>query len=399
MKKKIVRAALNAQLSAVAVATKTVNLSADAGAAAVELVLLPVLPASPFSTVDGRSGVAFTFDAASLVDRYNSGGRKANLNIEHNRYSGTDTRSRGFAQELTTADREPGLGMEPGLVYGWFNLSVLGADEMTQRLWLYTSAEIRGVWLDETTYQITKFDGHALTNNPATEMPANFSADEGGDASEDESLDAGYTEELTPEQKAMLTKILEQLGLTAETAEADVLARVAALCTPAASAAEQALTACGITAADLPLILSRDAELPVVRTDLATAKSEVTTLTAQVGTLTTDLAAARDEATALKGAEAKRVVFAAVDGAIAARKATPAQRDALVRIARADLTAFNEAMAAAPEVLSVSTPLTRSTGGNTFGLTAGELATAKASGISPETYASAREKARAQLGL
>lgn len=394
MKKKVVRSALNAQLAASAVAFKT--LTTEQGS--LELTLLPVLPASPFSTTegDGRSGISFVYDAEGLADRYNGGGRKANLNIEHNR-SGGDTRSRGYCYELTTSEREPEQGMQPGLLYGWFAMSALGADEMTQRLWLYTSAEIRGMWLDETTYQITKFTGHALTNNPATEMPANFSEQADDDSDEDEGEDLaasaapGYTSQQLAEQ-AMLKAILEQLGLPADATQEQVLEALSALRTPASTEAEQALTAAGFTAADLMAgALVRSEQLTAVQ-------AEVQTLTAQVGTLTTELTAARAEVETLKGAETERQVFAAVDTAIAARKATPASRDALVRLAKADLTAFNEAMAAAPEVFSVADRVAPA-GDTTFGLTNEELATAKAAGISPQTYAAAREKARAQLGL
>lgn len=386
MKKKVARTAVSTQLTATAVATKSVALSADA--APVELVLLPVLPASPFATVDSRSDISFVYDAEALATRYNAAGRKANLNIEHNMTG--DTRSRGYCVELTTAALEPGQGMEDGLLYGWFAPSVLGTEELAQRLWLYTSAEVRGVWLDEKTLQLTKFDGHALTNTPATEMPANFTAEaeaEEDDTPEDASSGAAYTQEQTAAEQQMLTAILEQLGLPADATQEQVLEALSALRTPASTEAEQALTAAGFTAADLTAGV-------LVRSEQLTAATEqVQTLTAQVGTLTTDLAtatadltAARAEVTTLKSAETERQVFAAVDAAIAARKATPAQREALARIAKADLAAFNDAMAAAPEVLAATAPIHQAAS-DANGLTAEQLAFCKTHRIDPAIYA------------
>ncbi len=398
MKKKLLKHAFSA-----AVAGSAVTKQFAAEGSAVELVALPVLPASPFRTVDGRSGIEFSYDAATLIAVQAAKGRKLPLDIEHATEGGAaDTRARGWVHSLTTAELEPDAGLEPGVLYAWTELTPLGKQELDDKLWGYTSGDALGVWHDEQSIQFTRIKSLALTNNPATEMPMNFTAEgDEGDAEDEQDASAAavYTEELTAEQQAMLTKILEKLGLTAETAEADVLSRVDALLAPTPSEAEQALTACGFTAADLTAGA-------VVRAEQLTAATEqVTTLSAQVETLTASLTAATEQATALsaevstlKAAEAERQVFAAVDSVIAARKATPAQRDALVRIAKADLSAFTESFAAAPEVLAAATAPV-SAPADAHGLTAEELATAKAAGITPQTFAAARDKARAQLGL
>lgn len=397
MKKKILKSVLNANLSASALATKTVSFSADAPA--VELRLLPVLPASPFRTTDSRSEILYSYDQAGLIERFNKSGRKANLNIEHNRTS--DTRSRGNTAELTCADREPTLGLEPGITYAWFDLSSLGASEMEQHLWLYGSAEVSGAWLDKTSMHLTKFNGHAFSNSPATEMPANFSAEDEDDTDDADTgtgneapgapPEAGYTTELTTAEADMLKKLLEKLGLTADTPEAEALSRVDALLTPAPSAADTALTAMGFTALDVPALVA-PATFAAVNTQLTAAQGEVVALTAQVGTLTASLSAAT-------AAESTRMVFAAVDGAIAARKATPALRASLAKFAAADPVGFAEYVAEAPVVLAAdNATIPSADAAQNFGLTAQELATAKAARISPETYATAREQARAQLG-
>lgn len=392
MKKKLLKHAFATAFSG----SVTKQFAAE-GADVVELVALPVLPASPFRTVDSRSGLTFSYDAAALVAVHAAKGRKLPLDIEHATEGGAaDTRARGWVHSLTTADAEPEMGLEPGVLYAWTELTPLGKQELADKLWGYTSGVALGVWLDEQSIQFTRIKSLALTNNPATEMPMNFTAegeseDDGDATAENASSGAAYTEQLTAEQQTMLNAILENLGLPADATQEQVSAALEALRTPAPSEAEQALTACGFTAADLTAGA-------VVRTEQLTAATEqVTSLTAKVETLTTELTAAQNEVSSMKAAEAERLVFAAVDAVIAARKATPAQRDALARIAKADLASFSAAYAAAPEVVGFAAATVPAV--DTFGLTAEDLATAKAAGISPQTYAAAREKARAQLGL
>lgn len=390
MKKKIFRSHISAGLVAQSFAQKA--LSTDSGTE--ELVLLPVLPASPFKTVpeDYRSDITFIYDADGLIQRYNTGGRKANLSVEHNTLG--DTRSRGYAVELTNAAREPDYGMEPGLVYGWFRLSELGSTELKQSLWLYTSAEARGTWLDDSTYQLTRFTGHTLTNTPATEMPANFSAQEEPDA-EDVPDAAGYTGEQPDPEAAMLKTILEKLGLAADADEATTLARIEALQAP--HEAEQALTTAGFTVSDVSAGLVRTVELTA-------ARAEIQTLTAQVSDLSTQLTAAQTAAQELRAQAAQAAAdaaesaaVAAVDAAIVAFKAKPTQRDNLLSWARADLTAFNAWAAEATPIFDNKTPAPQVE--NTFGLTADEQAQAKRAGTTFESYAAALQLAREQLGL
>lgn len=394
--KKTVRTALNANLSATAVAAKA------------DLVLLPVLPASPFTTnpdVDGRSGIQFVYDANSLIDAYAAKGRKANLNIEHAYTNGVeDTRSRGYCTSLTTSERETDQGMEPGVLYGWFRTSELGAAELAARLWLYTSAELRGTWLEESVFSITKFLGHALTNNPATEMPANFTADTETEEAEDASSGAGYTNQLTAETQLMLLSLLLQyLGLPAETTEDQAAVALQALINEEASevaeVAEVAETAQGMSA---QAATEAHANLTAVTEQAATLSAQVGALTAELTAKATELTATTAELTAARAviataqsAEAERLVFAAVDSAIAARKATPAQRDALARIAKADLSAFNDAMSAAPVVLTAGTETVSSgSAAAAVELTPEEKAYCKSFGFKEASFLRAKQSAR-----
>lgn len=358
------------------------------GAEAIELVALPVLPASPFRTVDSRSGIEFSYDAAALIAVHNAKGRKLPLDIEHNTEKGDDdTRARGWVYALTTAEMEPEAGLEPGVLYAWVELNPLGKQELADKLWGYTSGVALGAWLDEQSIQFTRIKSLALTNNPATEMPMNFTADGEAEDEEDASAEAAYTEQQIHEQ-AMLSAILESLGLPADATKEQVLGALEALRTPASTEAEQALTACGFTVADLTAG-------SVVRAEQLTAATEqVTTLTAQVETLTTQLTAAQAEVQTLRSAEAERQVFAAVDSAIAARKATPAQREALVKVAKADLSAFTEAMAAAPEVVAAGSTQTSAAAAGAVAteLTAEEKAFCKAYGFKEASYLRAKQQ-------
>lgn len=376
-KKKLFKNVLSAQLGAKAVASKQVSFSTDTNAAdapIVEAVLLPVLPASPFTTVEGdmRSGVQYVIDA-SMVAGFNAGGRKANLSIEHSAIMGRpDTRSRGYCVQLTNADMEPGIGIEPGITYGWFVLSALGKQELADGLWLYTSAEISGRWLDENTFVITKFNGHTLTNSPATEMPSNFT--EGLEVDdEDAPAETAYTSQLTAEQMNLLAQILAKLGVPAETPDADVLARVDAVLTPAPAEAETALTAAGFTLAEVPALVRPDA-FAAIQVELTTASALVTTLTAEV--------------TSLKAAHAERQVVELVNLAITTCKAfTPAMRDSLLALGRADFASLKDAVDKAEKVTSAGSTVPQASTDPAATLTPEQLSFCKAYGIDPAIYA------------
>lgn len=376
-------------LTAAAVALSTSPLARFTKAAAdgVQLVALPVLPASPFrpGEHDARRDVQFSYDAQQLIETHAARGRRLPVDIEHNaeHRPTADTRSRGWVHALTSAEVEPSVGFPPGVLYAWVELTQLGQLELGDRLWGFTSASGLGRPDANGGFVISRIRSLTLTNNPAAEMPANFTA------VADASSDDDYTQQPTPTEQMLLTKILEKLGLTADTPEADVLAAVDAA--GAAAGASQALTALGFTAADVPGLVKAEA--------LTAVQGQVTTLTADLATATTALNAANAKVQELTAAQATAALTAAVDAAITSRKATPAQRPQLLAFAAADLTAFQAFVAAAPDVLAGTTVPPADAGVTSHGLTAEEQAKAKTAGITPETFAAARDAARAQLGL
>lgn len=353
----------------------------------ISLVALPVLPGSPFRTQDSRSGIEFSYEAAQLIATHAARKRKLPLDVEHateigGGFTQPDTRARGWVHALCTAETEPALGLEPGVLYALVELTPLGAQEISDKLYGFTSAVALGFWLEEGKHSFLRIKSLALTNNPACDMPALFTAADGAEADDESDAtilagqgetgakDGCYTSEQSPadtdeqEMKELLEQLRAALGLAEDADAATALAGVGTL-TAAFTATRQAA-------------------------DEATA--QVQTLTATVQTLTQERNDAVAQLKAAQDAEAERTVLAAVDAAIVARKATPAQRDSLVELARANLAAFTAAMQSAPEILSadgVQPPAVD----NTFGLDADELARCKQLRIDPAIYARNKQAA------
>ncbi|PPE69499.1 hypothetical protein IS481_14780 [Caldimonas thermodepolymerans] len=313
--------------------TKTVT---DADGNTVTLHALPILPASPFRPVDSRAGIEFSYDADALIADYERRGRRIVLDVDHlTEGYGVDSRARGWSVALTTAARERDAGLEDGPLYGWFELTDLGVEALSKKHYGYTSGVALGRWLDETHFVFTRIKSLALTNNPATEMPQAFTADNSDD---DSDLQAGapYTTQQTADKEAeMLAKILDQLGLAADADEAAVLDAITAL-TAAKTKADEAAAA--FAAAGVDDVTAFAAKSGETSQALSAAQAEV--------------AALKVELQAFKAAAADQAAVAAVDAAIAACKITPAQREAMLKFARADVAAFTAAMEAAPAVLS-----------------------------------------------
>lgn len=389
-KKKLYQHAFSAGLNTTC-PTKTIT-KRDGGA--VTLVALPILPASPFRTVDSRSGIEFSHDLPQLIADYRKRGRRIALDIEHNTERGADdTRSRGWSHDLTCDELEPGIGLEPRLLYGWFELTLLGTQELTDKLYGYTSGVALGFWLEENKAHFTRIKSLALTNNPATEMPMAFGADDGIDMDEDDAPGSpGYTPENASfgDDPAMLKAIIEALGLTAETDEAAALAAVGTLKDQAAKAE----LAARIDASDVTEGF----------TGAFVAATRVEAVRTQLTDLTTQLTAARDEVTTLTAkltaaeqAQTKVRLTAAIDALARDKKVTPAQREAALELAGSNFAAFERFAAdLQPVTDGVQTP---GPGGNVhLNLSAEDLAKAKTAGITPETFAREREEARKQLG-
>ena len=352
----------------------------------VELVAFPVLPASPFTTQehDARHGLNFTYNAEQLIAAVAGRKRRIPLTIEHNdvKQSG-DTRARGWIHRLFTSETEPEYGGEPGVLYAWVELNDLGKQEHDGKLYGYTSAVGAGYWLDENTLNITGLRSLTLTNDPATAMPMAFTAEQETDEGEDEDAPAASaTQENHEEESPMLKAILAAIGVADDADEATVLSAIEALKTPAVNEAEAALTAVGFSVADVATLV-RASELEATKAEVVALTAAKDEALATVQTLTAKL---QDT----ERAELDRKVTEAVDAAVLARKITPAQRDAMLSLARADLTAFCSAMDVATSVMSdgaVQTPTTED-----ISLTADEVAFCKAYGFKEASYLAAKKQ-------
>lgn len=267
---------------------------------------IPVLPASPFRTFsdDARHGIEYSYDAAEVISNFDPA-RPLPLDVEHATETGAaDTRSRGWAYALVTADHAPDLGLEPGVLYGLFELNELGLEALANKHFGYTSAVSLGGVTSESSFRITSVKSNALTNNPATEMPVAFtrmpapSSVAGNDA---------YTSHRNSFSSTGMEQLIAILGLAEGSTEADVAAAVQALVTAAAAAAEAAPAATDSTAEAV-----------------AAAMTALTALTEKVDALATDVQAVKGKSAAFSANLSKQVTPAtpAAASAAASGKAT-----------------------------------------------------------------------------
>ncbi|WP_312587232.1 hypothetical protein [Comamonas terrigena] len=191
---------------------------------------IPVLPASPFHTFvdDARHEIEYSYDAAEVIAAFDPA-RPLPLDVEHATETGaTDTRSRGWGYALVTADHAPELALEPGVLYGLFELNDLGLEALTGKHFGYTSAVSLGAEVSETAFRITSVKSNALTNNPATEMPVAFTRATSSGARND-----SYTQCPNNFSATEMEEILALLGLPADlpadTQLASILAEIQAL--------------------------------------------------------------------------------------------------------------------------------------------------------------------------
>lgn len=365
----------------------------------------PCLPASPFKTQahDARRDISFEYDAQEVIANFERRKKKLPFTIEHNDVTHEDdTRARGWVAGLTAE------GTEPGVLYANVELNELGTQEHQSKFYGFTSAVADGYWIDEVTFHITKVRSLTMTNDPATEMPMNFTAEADEDGTEETaqegttegagaaSTEAGYTEQDQPnETPQMLTKILEKLGLAADANEESVLAAIDAALTVKTSEAETALTAVGFTAADVPTLV-RSVELETVRGEVTTLTARAEKAEADVATLTASLDAAKTNLETLQKAQDEAQLSALVDGYIRDQKITPAQRDTALAMARVSRDAFAQFAASLSPVVTAPAA---GPAGSSLSLSAEEIATAKSLGISPETFAKSRDEARSRVGI
>lgn len=312
----------------------------------VTLYAFPLLPASPFRTMDSRSNIEFSYVAQQLIDDYNEQGRRHPLDIEHNTERGGDTRARGWSVEMSTSEHEPDVGFEPGVLYCWYELTPLGLQEHADQLYGYTSAVANGFWLDEHHVHFDRIKSNARTNNPAAKVPFSLTAVSEADAP----ADPAYTPQnvSSGDNPVMLKALLEALGLTNETDEATALSAIGTL----KEQASQAPLAARIDASDISESFTgafvAATRVDAVQTELTNARTEVQSLTAQLDTANKSLEQFR-------ALEKEQTAVAAVDAAVVAGRIKPAQREMSLSWARNDLDGF-QAFAAKQDVQVPTTP-------------------------------------------
>lgn len=351
----------------------------------VALYAFPVLPASPFRTMDSRSNIEFSYVGQQLIDDYNEQGRRHPLDIEHNTERGGDTRARGWSVEMTTAEHEPDIGFEPGVLYCWYELTSLGLQEHNDQLYGYTSAVADGFWLDENNVQFNHIKSNARTNNPATKVPFSLTAVNEADAPGS----PAYTPENASfgDDPAMLKAILEALGLTAETDEAAALAAVTSLKDQAA----QADLAARIDASDVTEGFTgsfvANTRVEAVQTQLTDLTTQLTAARGEVDALTTKLTTAETTVTELRASQTEAQLTAMVDGFVLTKQLTPGMRDEALDLARTNPNKFQAFVAKFSAVHNADEQRAPAAGLAHLNLTAEQLAMCKAHNIDPAIYA------------
>lgn len=312
----------------------------------VTLHAFPLLPASPFRTMDSRSHIEFSYVAQQLIDDYKEQGRRHPLDIEHNTEGGggRDTRARGWSVEMTTSDHEPDVGFEPGVLYCWYELTPVGLQEHADQSYGYTSAVAMGIQLDKNRVQFTSIKSNTRTNNPASKVPFSLTANNEADVDALARSDSLHAENVssTGDNPVMLKALLEALGLTDQTDEATALSAIGTL----KEQASQAPLAARIDASDITEGFTgafvAATRIDAVQTELTAARTEVQSLTAQLDTANKSLEQFR-------ALEKEQTAVAAVDAAVVAGRIKPTQRDMALSWARSDMTNFQAFVAGQDE--------------------------------------------------
>ena len=288
---------------------------------------MQLLPASPFTGRDGRG--PFTFDAQVLLDAFALNGKPLHIDFEHQSIGAADktnpTPAAGWINALIPA--------EDGTIWAEVEWTDRASQYIASREYRYLSPVFT---FNKETGQIVAIRGAGLTNDPNLYLTALNSQESDR-----------YTQRTTtPEEEAMLTKILEALGLASDTAEEVVLAHIANLKTAADKAAAVAAEVGADAGADAAAIVQ--AAQSRFATDLShyVSRDELIAMTRRAES-------AEAELKAMKEAAHAKACEDAVAEAIQAGKFTPAQSAALLAFAQQDLEMFKAFASSAP-VLAVA---------------------------------------------
>ncbi|EPD46319.1 hypothetical protein HMPREF9702_00342 [Delftia acidovorans CCUG 15835] len=289
----------------------------------VDVFAIPMLPASPFRTVadDARHEIEYSYDVAIVRAGFDPS-RPLPLDVEHaTEFCGQDTRSRGWAHALVTAENEPDLGLAPGVLYGLFELNDLGFDALVNKHFGYTSAVSLGEPTGENSFRIDAVKSNALTNNPATRMPVAFSK------AHSRGVFSSYTQHQNSFSAKQMEQLIALLGLQAGSDDAAVLAAVQALVDAAAASAAAADQVPAVDEALTAAMTALTAKVDGIATEFTEFKSKSAAFSASLTKQVTPTAAATTNAFGLTAAEQAAARKAGVsDAAFAKSKSTLAAR-------------------------------------------------------------------------
>lgn len=305
---------------ALAVAALNAQAFAAADGSTTNLYSLPVLPVGPQTQpVDGRP--LLTHDNAAIAASYNAKGRKAALDVGHLTEWTSDAPAVGWIRELYVET--------DGSLWARCEMTADGQALIDGKKFGYTSPTLRLID-DGTGWTALSLKSLALTNNPALEMSANFTA-ETDDQDEDE-VSPTVTPaavEIAADSQAVADTQAPAAEASAEPAQAAETSLAAAPTAEAFAAAQDAVAS---------LTAERDA-----------ARTEVTTLTTQLAALTAERDAARSELAAFNANAVACSIQAAIDQANVAGRAYPFEREMLTTYGAAQgLDKLNEYLSARP---------------------------------------------------
>jgi phage I-like protein len=299
-----------------AVLASTFPLTAIAAAAAGLDDLTQLLPAGEFVARDGRPGNALTWKVSDTQGRRLAANISALaaktpivIDYEHQTLVAQQKGIRAPAAGwITSATWRDGIGLFAKVDWTAAAKGHIAADE-----YRYISPVITH---DEMTGEVTALLMAGLVNYPALLGMEPVMAQLAGQ----------FTPTHPSEPHMDLAKLLALLGLAATATEADVTAKITALSARPAIPGGL-VTALGLTAT----------------ADEATALSAITALKAASATdpaTLTAMQALQTQVAALQGQINDRQVTELVDGAIAAKKLVPAQKDWAMGLGRSNLTAL-----------------------------------------------------------
>lgn len=301
---------------------------ASAGAPIVVVYAMPVLPAGPTTQpVDGRP--TLIHDNAAIAAAFNAKGRKVPLDVGHlTEYDGAAP-AVGWVRELYVA--------EDGSLWAWCLMTSEGEALIDGKKFGYTSPTLR-VIETEAGWQVMSLKSLALTNNPALEMSATFTAEDDTDADTD--TDATTTPAETNASTEPATAAVEASEAAAEgagTAEAEKTAQTPAEAPAEAAEAETVADAPAETtalSASAPVaptaeVVALSATVASLTAERDAAAAQVVALTTQVSALTAERDTAVQALATFKAEQTKAEVERVIAEFTAAGKCTPAEHEDL----------------------------------------------------------------------